>query len=189
MKKIATLTALLAMAHLLTGCASSGGAGHPTALPGNPGEAIQAALFPELKLITTDGNSYRCKLIRLKDDVVTLRPYPYWQIPEAEVPVASFHQVELLDPKSHAGGGFMTGFSAVFLPIGLIGIASSKYNTQFSAALAGSAALGLVGGLVGLVIGAVGDAASDQKIKLYELTEAQKRHAVLKLMGRAGSRP
>jgi hypothetical protein len=184
MKKLIATATLIALVDLLTGCASTGGTEYPIFAPGGPEDAVQASVFPELKLITTDGNSYTGKLTRLQGDTVTLRPYPYWNIPEVSIPLGGIHLIELTGSEGHAGSGFAAGFSAFFILTGGLGAATSKYNRDFQWAAVGSGLAGLIGGLVGLAVGAVGDATRLSKIKFYELPELQKRPAILKIMGR-----
>jgi len=189
MKKLIATATLITLVNLLTGCASRGGMGNPIAPPGGPDGAIQANLFPEIKLITTEGKSFTGKLTQLQRDTVTLRPFPYWNIPEVPIPINGIHLIELTGSEGHVGSGFFTGFSLLFIITGGIGAATSKYNTNFQWAAMGSGLAGLVGGLVGLVIGAVSDATKLSKIKFYELPDREKRPAILKIMGRLGSRP
>jgi hypothetical protein len=192
MKKLIAAATLIALVNLLTGCASTGGTGHPISPPGDPAgptDAIQAFAFPELKLITTEGKSFTGKLTRLQGDTVTLRPFPYWNIPEIQIPLDLLHLIELTGSEGHAGSGFFAGFNILFIGTGAYGAATSRYNTNFQNATVAAGIVGLVGGLVGFVIGALGDAAKGSKINFYELPESAKRPAILKIMGRAGSRP
>jgi len=189
MKKLIAVATLIALVNLLTGCASTGGIGYPISPPGGPTESIQATSFPEVKVITTEGRSFTGKLTRIQGDTVTLRPFPYWNIPEIPIPIDGIHLVEVTGSEGHAGSGFFRGFSLLFIITGGIGAATSKYNTDFQLAALGAGAVGLVGGLIGLAAGAVGDATKATKLKFYEMSGPAKRPALLKIMGRAGSRP
>jgi hypothetical protein len=102
-KKLIAVATLIALVNLLTGCATTGGTGDLFNPSGVPAVDVQAKDFPELKLVTTTGESFRGKLTLLQGDVVTLRPYPYWNIPDVRIPLDTIHQVELTGTKSHAG--------------------------------------------------------------------------------------
>ena len=190
MKKLTALVTLIALVNLLTGCAPTGGTGRPAFPPGGPGDAIQAIVYPELRLVTTDGTSHKGKLTRCQGKVLTLRPSPYWNVQDIQIPLDTVHQINLTEPREDvAGKSFMMGFSILFIPIGAIGAANSKYNSNFSMALAGSVATGVVAGLLGLAIGAVGNTSTPSIYKFYAMSEPEKWRAVLEIMGRAGSRP
>jgi hypothetical protein len=189
MKKLIATATLITLVNLLTGCASRGGMEYPISPPGGPIDPLEAFSFPEIKLITTEGKSFTGKLTRLQGNAVILRPYPYWNLPEVSIPIDGIHLIEPTGPGGHAGRGFSTGFSVLFILTGGLGAASSKYNRDFQMAAIGSGFLGLVGGLIGLLTGAVSDATELSKIKFYELPDREKRTAIRKIMGRLGPRP
>ncbi len=189
MKKIIAAATLIALVNLLTGCASTGGTGDLFNSSGAPHVDVQAEDFPELRFVTTGGESFRGKLTRVEGDIVTLKPFPYWNIPDVRIPLDDIHQIELTGSKSHTDTGFLAGFSVLFIPVGAIGAAKSKYDVDFSNWLLGSAIVGAVGGLLGLVIAAVSDTGKTSKFKFYAMSAPEKIAALLKIMGRAGSRP
>jgi len=142
-----------------------------------------AKKLPELELITTRGELHRGKLLSLIGKDVLFSPFPYWNVETLKIHLDKIHSIKLAKKGGKAGSGFAHGFGWTFIIIGVIGAATSKYDEDFSAALGGSAAAGLIGGLLGLVIGGVAKAATKSQYKFYNMSDSEKTKTVLKIMG------
>jgi len=142
-----------------------------------------AKKLTELELITTGGEIHRGKLLNLIGKNVLFSPFPYWNVETLKIHLNKIHTIKLAKKGSKAGSNFAHGFGWTFIIIGVIGVASSKYDKDFEEFLGVSAVAGLMGGLLGLVIGGVAKAATKSEYKFYKMSDTEKTKAVLKIMG------
>jgi hypothetical protein len=146
--------------------------------------AVYAAKeFPEIKLITTAGEAHSGKLTRLEGEMVTLLPFPYWNLEAVQINVEDIHLIQMPKTGSKIGKGFLTGFGVGFIVTGVFGGALSKYNVDYQWALAGSFGAGAIGGGIGLLIGAISDAGAKDKYEFYNMSQTEKVKAIKKIMG------
>jgi hypothetical protein len=174
---------LIAFVLLLAACATTSSIGQREWRQEATPHKLEANKFLEIQLITTKGESYIGKLTELVDDSAILRPYPYWDIEPVTILIEDIFSIKLAKVESQAGKGFLSGFGMGFIVTGIIGIGTSRYNTQFQSALVASPMGGLLGGLIGLAIGGIGDLATKTKYEFNRLSTVEKKEALRKIMG------
>jgi hypothetical protein len=149
----------------------------------SPTSEIQAKRFPEVELITSEGDILKGKLISLRGKDVMFSPFPYWNVELFEIKLDNIHSIKLPKKGSKAMSGMTSGFAWTFIIVGALAGVSSKYDEDFEEALLGSTILGAGAGLIGTLVGALADAGTKSEYKFYKMSESEKIRAVRKIMG------
>ncbi len=149
----------------------------------SPTSEVQAKRFPEVELITSEGDILKGKLISLRGKDLAFSPFPYWNVELLEIKLDDIHSIKLPRKGSKATSGMLSGFAWTFIIVGGVAGASSKYNEDFEEALIGSTILGAGAGLIGALVGALADVGTKSEYKFYKLDEREKIKAVKKIMG------
>jgi len=187
MKKPAmALTAIFILLAFLTSCITAPVFVAPAPV-NEPEGTVTARMFPEVTLTTKDGRSFVGKVACLKGDTVEFRPSPYWNAEAMAIPLDDIDLIRVF--KKGGGGaaigrGFLNGFGFFYTTVGVVGAASSKYNSDYSSALQISALVGLAGGALGAIIGAISSATSGQTVEMHTLARNQKVGELCRIMGR-----
>jgi hypothetical protein len=149
----------------------------------DPDQKIAPLKFPEVQIVTTTGYRTTGKLTQFENQTLTFLPYPYWNVESVNIPLDDIARIEVKGKKSHAGSGFVAGFSYSFIVIGLIAGLSSQYDEDYEGALAGSVVLGGLAGLVGLAIGAIVDISAKKNFEFATMPASEKIASLRKIMG------
>jgi hypothetical protein len=166
-----TLSWVLIWLHLLLlmGCATA-----HVEMDASPNPKIVSQVFSEVELTTAKGGALRGKLIRFEDQVLTLLPSPYWSVDSVRIPLDDIDFIKITDRKSSAGPAFLSGFGISFMVIGVLAGASSNYDEDYQAALAGAAVCGLVIGGVAALISLIVDAGHRTKFDFQKMPVSEK---------------
>jgi hypothetical protein len=174
---------IAAMALMTFACAGPSAAPPTTAPPSvRPGEARQ---FPEVEILTAEGDLITAKLVRLDSDgrVVAL-PSPYWGVETSVLNQADIVSIRRLDKPSSVIRSTLSGFALAMITGGLWYLTTSKYDEEFSDGLLGAPAVGgVIGAPLGLLIGVAAEAANPSKLQFSRMSEARRLAALRKLMG------
>ncbi len=175
--------ALGAMGLMTLACVNPSAAPPATALSSaRPGEAKK---FPEVEILTAEGDLITAKLVRLESDgrVVAL-PAPYWGVETQVLDPADIVSIKRLDKSSAVIRSTLSGFASAMIAGGFWYLAWSRYDEDYSAGLSGAPALGAVIGIpLGLVMGAASEAAHPRKLDFTRMSEARRLAALRKWMG------
>ena len=177
-RKLTSFFSVCIFLNVLIACASIA-PDFPSALKSRP--EITAIAMPEIVLHTTDGRTIQGKIQALEGNYVKVLPNPYWNADPIFLNLNDLSGIESQPKKGAVGKGFLWGFSAPFLIIGILGVATSEYNDDFSMALAAGAVVGLVGGIIGVLISAA--SAKQYNFQFEGLTPEKKKGAITKIMG------
>jgi hypothetical protein len=147
-----------------------------------PGEAKK---FPEVEILTAEGDLITAKLVRLESDgrVVAL-PSPYWGVETKVLDQADIASIRRLDKPSSIIRSTLFGFALAMMSGGLWYLIWSRYDEDYSAGLYGAPASGAMFGIPwGLILGAVSEAANPRKLNFSRMSEARRMAALRKWMG------
>lgn len=142
-----------------------------------------AAVFPPVQVFTSQGAMHTGKITALGKDFIRLRPEPYWNAEPVSIPLDDVHMIKLLGVRKRAGGGFMDGAAGTFIGVGILGLATSKYDVDYGNWLVGSAVSALAGGLIGLLVGAIRDTGTQASYDLSQKSAVEKSRIILGIMG------
>jgi len=144
---------------------------------------VDAAKFPEVQIVTTSGDQHKGKVLSLEGNTVTFSPFPYWNVEPLRIGVDEIHSIERTGKDSGAGKGFLYGFGFTTLALGILGVATSKYDVDYRSFMGGAPFIGLLGGLVGLTIGGIRDLATRTKYDFSRMAKDEKIAALMAIMG------
>jgi len=176
--KLISCLSICVFLNFLIACASLA-PDFPSALENRP--EIVARELPEVILQTSDGKAIKGKIQSLEGNHVKLMPHPYWNVDPIFLNLNELSGIESKPTPGAAGKGFLWGFVAPFMIVGLLGIATSEYNDDYSLSLMAAGAVGFIGGLIGALISAADTKRFD--FEFEELTPGKKKGAITKIMG------
>ena len=182
-KRRFALGTLIVFVLFLIDCATTETYQEQSVLNNAPSGKLMPREFQEIRLVTSAGETYQGKLTGFEGDTVILLPYPYWNVEPLKINLSEIHVIQTEKKGGGAGKGFLNGLAWTYIICGILSGVSSQYNTDYQLALAGSAALGLIGGLIGLAVGGISDAAAKTQYEFYGMSRVEKIAAIRKLMG------
>jgi len=180
-RRFTSWAALAALALATMNCA--GGTGSPLVTPPDPTVSRTAKVFPEVELLTAEGEVIVGKILRLESaDRLVILPIPYWNVATIERPLAAIARISRREKTKSVGTSALIGFGIAAVWVGVKTLPHSKYDTDF-----GDASLGIpiVAAVTGLPLGAlIGVATSGRKeYDLRWMGLERKAAVVARLMG------
>lgn len=181
-KRMTSWMVLAAWGLMTLACANPGSSPPSTTPPAGPGEARK---FPEVEILTVEGDVLTAKLVRLESDgrIVAL-PSPYWGVETMTLATDQIRSVRRLDKPSPVSRWAMAGFALAAVIGGGWYLIWAQYDEDFSAGLLNTPIAGSsIGVPLGLVVGALSAAANPRKLDFRRMSEARRLAALRKWMG------
>jgi hypothetical protein len=182
-QRIAAWAALAALCLLALDCAGPDAAAPKTA----PGPAVsrEARKFPEVEIVTVEGDVIVGKLARLEPDGrVAVLPVPYWGVEMKILALDAIDSVRLMKRSSAVVKGALSGIPVVGIIGGIIALAMSKYDEDFMNGLWMVPAAGIgIGVPIGLLAGGAASLASPSKYDFRKQNAVGRMAVVRRLMG------
>lgn len=144
---------------------------------------IIAYKFPEIRLIVQSAKSHKGKIMRLNNSSVEFLPYPYWNKEILEIDLDDIYSITIKKTVSYAGRAAAGAFPTGFIFGGIVGLASSQYDSDFSSWILLSAIIGGISALIGLLIGGAAEAATKKAFRMNEMSRSEKREVIKKIIG------
>ena len=183
-RKIITYLSLVLFCHFLMSCTTINTARRANTEDDIFKSVIDAREFQEVNLRTTDGKTFRAKIIRLDGGYTAYLLFPYWDVELMKIHVDEIHSIEKMKKKANPGKAFASGFGTGFMIIGLIAAATSKYNEDYQMGLAASALCGGAIGVLSLVISGLVYIGTKHKYEFTGMSNEEKVKALREIMGR-----
>jgi len=132
--------------------------------------------------IQTETHIYEVvRIEQMINDTIIITPFPFWNVESRHVCIDDITSIAK-PKKSNSANGFALGFAFGFSFVGVIGLSTSEYNSDYSMYLLLSTLSGMICGGLGCCLGGISDISTRSYYDFRKMTPHEKRRVLYKIM-------